>query len=71
MVYELIQEVADKKHLSIAQVERECGLSNGAIKKWNNAESPRLIAVWRVSKYLRIPMTKIVDEIIKQQKGEK
>lgn len=68
MVYELIQEVADKKHLSIAQVERACGLSNGAIKKWNNAESPRLIAVWRVSKYLRIPMTKIVDEIIKQQK---
>lgn len=68
MVYELIRETAEKRNIPISKVERDCGLSNGSIRKWNDAESPRLIAVWKVSKYLRIPMTKIVDEIIKQQK---
>lgn len=32
-----VLELCDKENLSVAALERECGLGNGTIKKWANA----------------------------------
>ena len=35
-----IKELADEKHVTIAEVERQVGISNGQIRRWDKA-SPK------------------------------
>lgn len=41
MIYKKIKELAQKKKISISELERRAGLSNGSICKWNNV-SPNI-----------------------------
>lgn len=37
MIYDTIKALCKKKGLSVTSVEKEAGLSNGAISKWNDS----------------------------------
>lgn len=47
-MYEVIKEIAKENGVSIAKVERDCGLSSASISKWDksvpNAKSLNLVA---------------------------
>jgi len=58
MLYEIVKEAADSKDISIQRVEKDLGLSNGTIGKWRT-QAPRWDTVFRVAKYLKIPLSKL------------
>ena len=37
LIYDRIKKICKEKGISVTQVERNAGLSNGAISKWNKA----------------------------------
>jgi len=59
LIYDNIKEIADKRNISICKLERDSGLSNGTIVKWQNA-SPRLENLMAVAKALNVPITKLI-----------
>ena len=38
-MYNKVKEIADKKNISIAELERMAGLSNGTIGKWRDGKN--------------------------------
>lgn len=53
--YEIIKEIADQKHMSIAEVERRAGLSNGSIGKWLDSKNgAKVESIMRVADVLGI-----------------
>lgn len=38
-MYDKVKAIADEKKISIAELERKAGLSNGTIGKWRDAKS--------------------------------
>lgn len=51
--YERLIELIEKKNLTIRKVERECGLANASIRRWET-QSPRLDSVVSVANYLQV-----------------
>ncbi|MGN1158223.1 MAG: helix-turn-helix domain-containing protein [Agathobacter sp.] len=51
MIYDLIKEMCKKKGIRVSAVEKEAGLSAGAISKWNTC-SPTLENASAVAKVL-------------------
>lgn len=60
MLYDRIKDVCKEKGLSVAYVEREAGLSNGAISKWNKA-SPTVENLQAVANVLKVKLDKLVS----------
>ena len=56
-----IQELANRESVSIKQIERECGIGNGTIRKWGT-QSPSIENVRKVANYLRVPLSYLIDE---------
>lgn len=52
-MYEKIRELAHKRNSSIPAVEKACGLSNGAISKWD-ISIPRADNLKKVADYLGV-----------------
>lgn len=53
LIYDTIKELCKKKGLSVSSVEKEAGLSNGAISKWNDS-SPTVDKLNAVAKVLNV-----------------
>lgn len=51
MIYDRIKVICRQKGISVTQVEKKAGLSNGAISKWNKA-SPTVENLQSVAKVL-------------------
>lgn len=51
MIYENVKKLADKKGLTIAEVERKANLQNGAISKWKDS-MPRVDNIKNVAEVL-------------------
>lgn len=51
--YERLIGLIEEKQLTIRKVERECGLANASIKRWET-QSPRLDSVVSVANYLHV-----------------
>ncbi|WP_305141085.1 helix-turn-helix domain-containing protein [Acutalibacter muris] len=51
--YERLIDLIEKKSLTIRKVERECGLANASIRRWET-QSPRLDSVVSVANYLQV-----------------
>lgn len=51
-IYDRIKIKADEKNISIKALERESGLGNGVIKRWNNT-SPQCNKLEKVANYLQ------------------
>ena len=61
MLYDKIKQICKEKGISIASVEREAKIANGAISKWNTC-SPTVDNLCAVSNVLGIPIGDILDE---------
>lgn len=59
MVYEKIKMICEKKGLSITQVEKDAGLSNGAISKWKT-RNPTAKNLKAVADVLKVKMEKLL-----------
>lgn len=60
MIYDKIKEICKSKNISITQLEKAAGLSNGAISKWNDS-SPTVDKLQSVAKILRIKVDRLLD----------
>lgn len=58
-VVDRIEAVIKEKGLNFKRVERECGLGNGTIKRWET-QSPRLDKLAKVSEYLKVSLDYLV-----------
>lgn len=58
---EIVLDLLSKKRpdLSVAGLERELGISNGTIGKWNNA-TPSTKTAQKVADYFQVPLTYIL-----------
>lgn len=60
MIYEKIQDICKEKGISIAELEREAGLTNGTIGKWRTS-SPTIKNLQSVAKVLKVKIQKLVS----------
>lgn len=60
LIYDKIKEICKSKKISVTQLEKEAGLSNGAISKWNES-SPTIDKLQSVAKVLKIKVDKLLD----------
>lgn len=60
MLFDNVKELSEKKGMSIGELERAAGLSNGAIYKWR-VSSPKLDSVVAVAKVLKVKVDKLLE----------
>lgn len=53
MTYQRIRELCAKSKLTIAQLERNCGLSNATIRRWET-QAPSAISLGKVADYFGV-----------------
>lgn len=53
MVLEKIRGLCDKKKITISELERECGIGNATISRWDKS-SPRMDNLIKVAKYFGV-----------------
>lgn len=61
MVYENVKKLCDEKGISISQLEKDAGLSNGSIGKWKKF-IPKADSLQAVAKVLKVKMEKLLKE---------
>lgn len=61
LIYDKIKELCKARGSSVAQVERNAGLSNGAISKWNDV-SPTVANLQAVAKVLNCSIDDLLDD---------
>ena len=59
-VYEKVRDICYERHISIAELERRAGVSNGTIGSWKKGE-PRLSTFKKVCKALRVDADSLMD----------
>lgn len=60
MIYDRIKQICREKGISVASVEKQAEISNGAISKWNKA-SPTVESLQAVAKVLGVTLDKLVE----------
>lgn len=67
MIYDNIKRLCETHGISIAALEKKCGIANGTIGKWRgNNQSPRICTLQRVADHFGVP----VDELLKEAPHE-
>lgn len=61
MIYDKIKEIASEKGISIYRIEKDLGLGNGAISKWNNS-SPSATTLNSIANYLNVRLEQLLEE---------
>lgn len=59
MIYEKIKQICKEKGVSVRSIEKEAGLSNGAISKWNEV-TPKVDSIQAVAKALKVDIKKLL-----------
>lgn len=59
MIYDNVRRLCEKKKIAIGKMEKDLGLSNGSICKWNENE-PGIHKVQKVAAYLGVPIEKLL-----------
>ena len=67
MLYDNVKIFCAEKNISIGQLEKELGFSNGSICKWNENE-PGIRKVQKVAEYLGVSIEELLRE--DDRKGE-
>lgn len=65
MILENITKLCKKKGISIAKLEKECGIGNGTIGGWDKA-SPTVSKLKAVADHFGVT----VDELIREEDGD-
>lgn len=60
MIYDKIKVICRKKNISVTSVEKEAGLSNGIISKWNES-SPTVENLQAVAKVLGVTVDALLE----------
>lgn len=61
MIYDVIKNIAKKRGMTISQIEKDLGLSNSSISKWNRV-APSSFSLMKVANYLDVPIEKLLNE---------
>lgn len=61
VIYKNIKKLCEKEGMSISQLERNSGLSNGAITKWKTV-NPTIDNLKSVAKALDVPIEELLKE---------
>ena len=61
MIYGKIKEIASSKGISIYKIEKDLGLGNGVISKWNTS-SPSAITLKSIANYLNVRLEQLLEE---------
>jgi transcriptional regulator with XRE-family HTH domain len=67
MIYKNVKALADKEGLSIAELEKKAGLSNGTIGKWIES-SPKVDSLVKVANVLGVGINKLVNGPVNEAK---
>lgn len=59
MIYEQILALCKEKHISVARLERECGLGNATIRGWEKS-SPTVEKLKRVADYFGVTVDSLI-----------
>lgn len=59
-MYETINKEAEKRGMSVRQLERNAGLGNGTIDKWKES-SPKLDTLEKVAEALGLSVTTLIN----------
>ena len=59
MIYDNIKAIADKKGLSIAEIEKKASLGNGIIGKWRES-APNVDSLVKVAKVLNVSVNTLI-----------
>lgn len=61
-MYNKVKEMADKKGISIAALEKQAGLANGTIGKWRDSDKGvRASSIAAIAKALDVPIEKLME----------
>lgn len=69
-LYDRIKEVATKQNVTIYRLEKDLGLSNGSISKWNNS-IPFSTSLIKVANYLGTTVEFLTNDSEEEWKGER
>lgn len=58
--YDKIKQIADKKNLSIYRIEKDLGIGNGTIGKWNDVR-PSSFTLMKVARHLGVQVEELLD----------
>lgn len=64
-VYDNVKKMADERGVSIYRIERDTGISNGAVARWNEAV-PSSANLMKVAKYFGVT----VESLLESEKKE-
>lgn len=62
MLLKNISRLCKEKGVSIARLERECGISNGTISRWGTS-SPTVENVRKVAEYLGTTVDALISDV--------
>ena len=66
MIYNNIKKMCDRNNISIHTLEKQIGLGNGSIKRWEK-HIPNVLSVNLVAKYFKVPIEKIIGEPVPEK----
>ena len=62
MLYKKVADLCEEKGISIAKLEKECGLGNATIQYWRDMrDAPRFSTIKKVADYFGVT----IDELMK------
>lgn len=61
VIYDKIKKICAEKNVSISSVEKDAGLSNGAISKWGD-KMPLADNLYSVAKVLNVTVEELLNE---------
>lgn len=61
LIYDKIKEICKERGISVSAVEKEAGLSNGAICKWNDS-NPTVDNLQAVARVLKVTVDDLLSE---------
>lgn len=60
MLFDTISLLCKEKNVSIARLEKECGLGNATIRGWKDS-SPNLVNLKKVADYLKVDINQLIE----------
>ena len=63
MLYTKIEDLCKEKGISIARLEKECGLGNATIKSWKDMrDAPRFSTIKKVADYFGVTIYELMGD---------
>lgn len=67
MIAEKIEILCQKRGINISKLEKECGIGNGTISRWNKSY-PRTDTLKKVADYFGVSIEYFISDVPEQEK---